>query len=123
MVDRAISALPSRDFAKTARFFMALGFERIGEGEEWLRLQCDAMEISFWATERDWTGPELSLVDRLCIFRVADVDGWHERLSGARIRWKMAGAPSLTSIGDAAWGVPAFCFTDPDRNLFWVVSE
>lgn len=123
-VDRAVPVLPSTNLDKTARFLRAIGFDVASSGGEWLHARRGSVEIDFSASGLDWGSPELELVARLCVVRVADVAGWHDRLSIARVRWKMMGTPSLTFISTAAWqGLPAFCLTDPDGNIIWFVQS
>lgn len=124
VIDRSIPVLPCTNFEKTARLFRAIGFDVAVTGSEWLYIRRGAVEIDYSASGLDWASPELELVDRPCLVRVESIVEWHERLSNAKVRWKMMGAPSLTSVSTAAWhGAPAFCLTDHDRNVIWFVQS
>ena len=123
--DRACAVLASSDFARTLRFYEALGFVRRAaeEGErDWLRLAQGGVELEFQRVESDWSAPENLRFQRVALIRVADAAAWHARFRRARIRWK-AYAPSLTEPGDQVWSRPAFALTDPDANLVWCVQN
>jgi catechol 2,3-dioxygenase-like lactoylglutathione lyase family enzyme len=122
MTDRAIAVLPSSDFERSWAFYRYFGFTLVARDEAWLHLRKGSVELDFTLTER--TAGDRGLVgDRLCLVRVADVAAWHAVFAGTRMRWKALGVPSLTAISSAAWGVPAFCITDRDGNLIWVVQD
>ena len=123
MTDRAIAVLTSADFERTKKFYRYFGFVAEAEDEQCLTIRHEGVELMFFPSSLDWTGPELKLVHRGCVIRVADVAAWHARMAGTRMGWKTLGSPSLLGITDAVWPTPAFLFSDRDGNLIWVVQE
>ncbi|HEX8063745.1 MAG TPA: VOC family protein [Allosphingosinicella sp.] len=127
MTDRAVPALPSRDLARTCKFYRYFGFEPVGgepgPQERWLRLRRGAVEIDFHLTSIDYTNDEHRRYQNVCVIRVADVAAWHGVFADTRMGWKWI-FPSLTKPRDDLWdGLPAFCLTDKDGNLIWVVES
>lgn len=124
MTDRAIPVLPSADLARTANFFGYFGFDVVAQEEDWLRLARGPVALEYHLSSLDWNGPDLMLVARLCLIRVADVVAWYAVFAESRMRWKAMGNPALTAPRDDLWGGrPAFNFKDRDGNLFWVVQD
>ena len=127
MTDKAVPALPSRDLARTRKFYRYFGFEPVegepGPDDRWLRLRRDEVEIDFHLSEIDYTHDDHVRHQGLCVIRVADVAAWHDVFAGTRMSWKVI-FPSLTRPRDDLWGgLPAFCLTDRDGNLIWVVES
>lgn len=127
MTDRAVPALPSRDLAATRKFYRYFGFEPVGgepgPDDRWLRLKRDEVEIDFRLDPTDYTHDNFARHQSLCVIRVADVAAWHEVFAGTRMSWKWI-FPSLAAPRDDLWdGLPAFCLTDKDGNLIWVVES
>ncbi len=127
MTDKAVPALPSLDLARTRKFYRYFGFEPIGgepgPEDHWLRLKRDEVEIDFHLTSIDYTLDDHVRHQSMCIIRVADVAAWHEVFARTRMSWKWI-FPSLTRPRDDLWGgLPAFCLTDRDGNLIWVVES
>ncbi len=127
MTDKAVPALPSIDLAQTRKFYRYFGFEPVG-GEPtpddfWLRLKRGEVEIDFHLTEIDYTHEDYIRHQALCVIRVADVAAWHDVFARTRMSWKVI-FPSLTRPRTDLWGgLPAFCLTDRDGNLIWVVES
>jgi catechol 2,3-dioxygenase-like lactoylglutathione lyase family enzyme len=127
LTDKAVPALPSQDLARTRKFYRYFGFEPVGgePGPEkrWLRLRRGEVEIDFHLTELDYTDDAHRRYQNLCVIRVADAAAWHDVFAKTRMGWK-ALFPSLTTPRDDLWdGLPAFCLTDGDGNLIWVVES
>jgi hypothetical protein len=127
LTDKAVPALPSMDLARTRKFYRYFGFEPVGgepgEEDHWLRLKRGEVEIDFHLTSIDYTHDDYIRHQALCVIRVADVASWHEAFAKTRMSWKVL-FPSLTRPRDDMWGgVPAFCLTDRDGNLIWVVES
>ena len=126
MTDRAVPTLPSRDLERTRKFWRYFGFEPVGEpgaDDHWLRLKRGEVEIDFRLASDDYTSDENLIHQSVCIIRVADVAAWHAVFANTRMGWKWL-FPSLTQPRDDLWGgLPAFCLTDKDGNLIWVVES
>jgi catechol 2,3-dioxygenase-like lactoylglutathione lyase family enzyme len=126
LTDRAVPALPSRDLARTRKFYRYFGFEPVGEPDSeqrWLRLRRGGVEIDFHLTDLDYTDHAHRRYQSLCIIRVADVAAWYDVFAKTRMGWKWI-FPSLTRPRNDLWdGLPAFCLTDKDGNLIWVVES
>jgi len=127
LTDRAVPTLPSRDLARTRKFYRYFGFEPVG-GEpgpdgHWMRLRRGDVEIDFRTSSVDYRADENIRHQSVCLIRVADVAAWHEVFAGTRMGWKWI-FPSLTDPRTDLWGgLPAFCLTDKDGNLIWVVES
>ena len=127
MTDKAVPALPSRDLARTRKFYRYFGFEPVGgepgPDDRWLRLRKAEVEIDFHLSDIDYTHDDHIRHQGLCVIRVGDVAAWYESFANTRMGWK-AIFPSLTRPRDDLWdGTPAFCLTDRDGNLIWVVES
>lgn len=123
MNDRAVPVLPSAGFVRTAKFFRYFGFGIIAEDDHWLRLRNGSVELDFCLKSPDQDAPENPAQSGLCVIRVGDAAAWHDIFAKSRMAWKAFGKPSLTSLSNAAWNVPAFAVTDPDGNLIWIVQD
>jgi len=127
LTDKAVPALPSRDLARTRKFYRYFGFEPVdgepGPEDRWLRLRKDEVEIDFHLSGIDYTSDEYVRHQGLCVIRVGDVAAWYEVFAGTRMSWKWI-FPSLTKPRTDLWGgLPAFCLTDRDGNLIWCVES
>jgi catechol 2,3-dioxygenase-like lactoylglutathione lyase family enzyme len=127
LTDRAVPTLPSRDLERTRKFYRYFGFEPVGgepgPDDHWLRLKRGEIEIDFRACPVDYTSDEHIRHQSVCLIRVADVAAWYESFARTRMSWKWI-FPSLTKPRDDLWGgTPAFCLTDRDGNLIWVVES
>jgi catechol 2,3-dioxygenase-like lactoylglutathione lyase family enzyme len=127
LTDKAVPALPSQDLARTRKFYRYFGFEPVGgepgPEDRWLRLKRGEVEIDFRLDPIDYTDDEHVRHQSLCIIRVADVAAWYDVFAKTRMGWKWI-FPSLTRPRDDLWdGLPAFCLTDRDGNLIWVVES
>ncbi len=126
MTDKAVPALPSLDLARTRKFYRYFGFEPVGgepgSEDHWLRLKRGEVEIDFRLTDIDYRRDEYIRHQSLCIVRVADVAAWYASFAETRMSWTSI-FPSLTRPRTDLWGgLPAFCLTDKDGNLIWVVG-
>jgi hypothetical protein len=127
LTDKAVAALPSLDLARTWNFYRYFGFEPVGgepgPDDSWLRLRRGEVEIDFRRTSVDYRLGEHIEHQSLCVIRVSDVAAWYDSFANTRMSWK-AIFPSLTRPRDDLWdGTPAFCLTDRDGNLIWVVES
>ena len=127
MTDKAVPALPSRDLARTRKFYRYFGFEPVGgepgPEDRWLRLKRGGVELEFRLSDIDYTDDRYVQHQSLCVIRVADVAAWYASFANTRMGWKWI-FPSLTKPRTDIWdGLPAFCLTDRDGNLIWVVES
>jgi len=127
VTDKAVAALPSRDLARTRKFYRYFGFEPVGgepgPEDRWLRLKRGEVEIDFHLSAIDYTDDDYIRHQSLCVIRVADVAAWYDIFARTRMSWKTI-FPSLTRPRDDLWdGLPAFCLTDRDGNLIWCVES
>lgn len=127
MTDRAVPTLPSLDLERTRKFYRYFGFEPVGgepgPDDHWMRLKRGEVEIDFRMSPVDYRSDEHILHQSVCLIRVADVAAWHEIFANTRMGWKWI-FPSLTKPRTDLWdGLPAFCLTDKDGNLIWVVES
>lgn len=88
-----------------------------------MTLRRGEVEIGFRLSSMDYRSDEHIGHQSACLIRVADVAAWRDVFAKTRMGWKWI-FPSLTNPRNDLWdGLPAFCLTDKDGNLIWVVES
>jgi catechol 2,3-dioxygenase-like lactoylglutathione lyase family enzyme len=110
---QAIPVLPSRDMRRTLAFYQRLGFANAGDEawpDDYLVLRAGDVEIHFYA----WRDLDPEASSAMCHLRVPDADALHRLW--APLRLPSEGAPRMTRVNGAPWGMRHFALVDPDGN-------
>jgi catechol 2,3-dioxygenase-like lactoylglutathione lyase family enzyme len=102
----AIPILPVRNLQEAAEFWTSTGLEVRTHDEQYALVLADGHEFLHLAL-RPSLDPEANHAG--CYIHVADLPGWHDRLSAA-------GLP-VGPIRDEPWGMTEFAVRDPSGSL------
>jgi catechol 2,3-dioxygenase-like lactoylglutathione lyase family enzyme len=105
---KAVPVLPSLDLERSVNFFVSkLGFEEIHlERGEYAIVDCDKIEIHFWACD-DKKIPEVSS----CRIEASDIAALYAHCEREKI------VHPNGALADKPWGTKEFSVLDPDGNL------
>lgn len=117
MKDRITANLPSRDFAKTAAFYEALGFEVGFRDEGWMILSRGSLELEFFPLDHD---PRQSCFSA-CV-RVNVLDDLFTEFRKAGVPSDGRAIPRLTPP-EAMHGLRMFALVDPDGSLLRCIDN
>ena len=119
MGDRATPNLPSRDFAATAAFYVALGFETGWRDAGWMILRRGDLQLEFFPY------PDLDPLQSSfgCCLRLDDLDGFYATCKAAGLPEARSGQPRLNPPRREAWGGVVGDLVDPDGTLLRLVQN
>ena len=119
MADRATTNLPSRDFAATARFYVALGFVEGWRDEGWMILTRGDLTLEFFPH------PTLDPAESWfsCCLRLDDLDDFVDVCRVAGIPERRTGAPRLHAPEATAWGSRMGALIDADGTLLRLIRN
>ena len=119
MVDHATPNLPSRDFAVTERFYGDLGFATDYHSPDWMILSRGGICVEFFPyPDLDPATSSFS-----CCFRLDDIDGFCEVVTGAGVPNQCWGWPRLHPPKREDWGGRVAYLVDPDGTLIRLVEN
>jgi len=119
MADRATPNLPSRDFERTAQFYVALGFTESWRDAGWMILERGDLILEFFVHPD--LDPAASAFGS-CL-RLDDVQGFYAVLLAAGIPEATTGWPRLHPPKREAWGGLVGALIDPDGSLLRLIQE
>ncbi|MEU1971231.1 VOC family protein [Microbacterium sp. NPDC019599] len=121
MSERAVPILPSRDLAKTLRFYEALGFENRGAPpEEWNYLILGRGDVELHFVEDDSVDPLRTA--SACYVYVSDADALFREWSGT-VRPDQATGTRVTHPVDTDYGMREFAVVDDNGNLIRIGTD
>jgi catechol 2,3-dioxygenase-like lactoylglutathione lyase family enzyme len=119
MSDTATPNLPSRDFDKTTRFYVALGLSESWRDEGWMILKRSELTLEFFPH------PELDPLTSWfsCCLRLDDLDSFYATCKEAGLPEGCKGQPRLHPPIAAAWGGRIGALVDPDGTLVRLIRN
>lgn len=119
MTDAATPNLPARDFAATAAFYTALGFEQGWRDQGWMILTRGALMLEFFPY------PDLDPATSSfgCCLRVDDLPALYAACRAAGIAEATAGFPRLHLPRREASGLTIAYLVDADGTLLRLIQN
>lgn len=119
MSDAATPNLPSRDFERTSRFYVALGFSEGWRDDGWMILKRGDLTLEFFPhPELD---PSTSWFS--CCLRLDDLDSFYATCKAAGLPEGCKGQPRLHPPKVEAWGGRLGALVDPDGTLVRLIQN
>lgn len=119
MTDRAVPALPSRDFAATVGFYGPFGFTVEFHDSTWLIVRRGDLVLEFFPHPA--LDPASS--DHQANLRIDDLDALHSAIAATGLPLASEGIPRLTPIAAQPWGARAAFLVDPDGTLLRLIEN
>jgi catechol 2,3-dioxygenase-like lactoylglutathione lyase family enzyme len=119
MTDQATPNLPSRDFAVTSAFYLALGFTESWRDAHWMILERGSLKLEFFPY------PDLDPYQSsfgACL-RLDDADAFFSICKAAGIPIKNTDFPRLHPIKQEPWGGRVGALLDPDGTLIRLIQN
>ena len=119
MSDAATPNLPSRDFEKTSRFYLALGFSESWREGGWMILKRGDLTLEFFSH------PELDPLTSWfsCCLRLDGLDSFYAICREAGLPEGRKGQPRLHPPKVEDWGGRVGAFVDPDGTLVRLIQN
>ncbi|MBA4040647.1 MAG: bleomycin resistance protein [Sphingobium sp.] len=119
MADHATPNLPARDFAATAEFYRAIGFEEDWRDAGWMIVSRGALMLEFFPyPDLDPATSSFS-----CCLRLDDLAGLYAACRAAGIAEKSIGFPRLHPPRREPSGLTIAYLVDPDGTLLRLVQN
>jgi catechol 2,3-dioxygenase-like lactoylglutathione lyase family enzyme len=119
MSDHATPNLPSRDFAATSAFYMALGFTESWRDAGWMILERGTLKLEFFSYA-DLDPYQSSFGSCL---RMDNLDGFYAACKDAGIEEKTTDFPRLHPPKTEHWGGRVGALLDPDGSLLRLIQN
>lgn len=119
MTDLATPNLPSRDFAATSNFYLALGFTERWRDGGWMILARGPVTLEFFPF------PDLDPLTSSfsCCLRLDDADGFYAACRAARVAEGHIGYPRLHPLKREPWGGRVGALIDLDGTLLRIIQN
>lgn len=117
-MDHATPNLPSRDFNKTAAFFLAIGFAQGFRDDGWMILSRGDIKLEFFPH------PNLNPITSWfsCCIRLDDLDGFYASCKAAGVPEAPSGQPRLQPPTHDG-GMRIGALIDPDGSLVRLIQN